>query len=55
MSLPAADQQWLWPAAVQHASWCQRRGAMGRAITCPAFGDPVTARVKDPPKAGFAA
>eukprot|EP00959_Pyramimonas_sp_CCMP1952_P392065 8215721-Pyramimonas_sp.AAC.1 len=47
-NLDAEDRQALWLAAVQHASWCQRREAQGRGFgDCPPFGAAVTSRIKD--------
>ncbi|CAK0824458.1 unnamed protein product [Prorocentrum cordatum] len=44
----AADRQALWPAAVCHAAWCQRRAAQGRSFAgIPPFGAAVHARLKD--------
>ncbi|CAK0841897.1 unnamed protein product, partial [Prorocentrum cordatum] len=46
--LNAEDRQALWPAAVPHAAWCQRREAQGRGFgNCPPFGAAVTSRIKD--------
>ena len=51
LALPTAqDRRLLWPAAVQHAAWCSKMAAQGRRVQCPAFGDVVSARIKDVPK-----
>ena len=44
----------LWPAAVQHACWSLRHGADARKRVVPAFGDPITVKIKLTPSDGFA-
>ena len=53
MSLGPAGRT-LWPAAVQHACWCTRRGTKGRTTLVPAFGEVITAKIKNTPHDAFA-
>ena len=39
----------LWPAAVQHACWCTRRDTKCRKTLVPAFGETITAKIKNVP------
>ena len=43
----------LWPAAVQHACWCTRRDTKCRKTLVPAFGEVITAKIKNTPHDSF--
>ena len=45
----------LWPAAVQHACWCTRRDTKCRSTLVPAFGETITAKIKNTPHDSFEA
>ena len=55
MRMSGADRSVLWATAVQHSSWCQRNRVLKRPTPQAAYGDPVTARLKDVPNDSFAA
>ena len=44
----------LWPLALQHARWCLRAGTTHSRMRVPAFGDPITAKIKEVPADAFA-
>ena len=44
----------LWPLAIQRACWCLRSGSCDPRVAVPAFGVPVTVKIKKVPTNSFA-